>query len=288
VLANKTYVYIHGRSGMTDGSGGPFLNTAVATRDYEFDIDLPENSDAGRQGYARVAELPYGGPPPILTVNNATKQVHVRYPLKLNDPSPDRRFGAIIFSGWRTPTTPVTYRELTVTIDKLVVRQRHGLLCQSDWNLWVNVFGRWVKLENTFGLIEGSIIPINKQFKVAVPNTAEARLIVQVSGWAAVIDALFATRRNVLDIIAKFNNAANAAGQEDTEYEGHIGFLYKAYKKNDNLGFGVGSGFDQPPGDLSHIFEDIGNQSGEANKPADMTLTSTRGDFALFYKITEP
>lgn len=280
-LINKTYVYIHGRSGLTC-LFTDYLNSPVATHDYSFSVPLPVPRPPGAQPFAEVVELPYGGPSPKLEIkldaaDERKNEVKVVYPLDLGNPSPSRRYGAIIASGWRNQNPPVTYRRLEVKVTKLKVRRRHGLLCQSDWHLWLNVNGQWVKLQNTFGLLDGTDILINKTFRVSVPDTDRGRLIMQVSGWVASADQLFGSRLGPVEFFAKFPSLANLIEGDfaDATKEGKIGLFFRRYTKLSN-NFGIGATFESDPGDLSSKFQEVDGSFGQ---------NSTDGDFGLYYTI---
>lgn len=282
-LVQKTYVYVNGRSGLTC-LFDDYLNTPVATRDYKFSIPLPSPAPAGGQPYAEVVELPYGGPKPRLEIKINDKdeprnRVDVTYPLNLGDPRPSLKFGAVIASGWRNQSPPVTYRRLVVDVKKLKVRRRHGLLCQTDWQLWLNVNGQWVKLQDSFGMIDGSDVEINKKFRISVPDTDRGRLIIQVTGWFAMFDQFFGSRLSSAEIAGKFPSLANWIGAEHslTTQDGKIGLFFRRYTKP--LNFGVGTNFDESGlGDLSDRFHEVDGKPG---------LSSTSGDFSLYYSITQ-
>jgi hypothetical protein len=297
-LANKTFVYIHGRSGLgislPTQVGQPlnfdsYFDTPVAMRDYDFDIDLPPNTNPGRKGYARVVELPYKGPEPLLTVSDSTNKVHVHYPLNLGDPSPNRRFGAVIVSGWQAPAPSVTYRNIVVKVKQVIIRNQHTPLCQADWRLWVNVNGDWRRLKNTFGVFDGLPIDINEEFSVALPDNDESRLTLQISGWVSINDQVFGSHRSIEEVGIKLPSLGRAVEKWDFEDSGLIGSLFKYLNRHDHR-FGLCSGFGNSPGELSGHFQDIGNEMSEPNKPAEFKRKSddTVNDFGLTYEIVEP
>jgi hypothetical protein len=279
---DKTYVYVHGKSGISC-LFDDYLDTSVATRNYNFTIPLPPAPATGTP-FAEVVELPYGGPAPSVRISPDKTEVLVEYPLSLGDRSPNRRFGAVIASGWRNATPAISYRNLEVKIQKLRIRKHHGVFCQTDWHLWLNVNGNWSKLQNSFGLLDGTDIKINKTFNISVPDNDRSRLFIQISGWVANIDQLFGSRLGPVDFAAKFPNIFNRIGVEgfeDTTSEGKIGLFFRRYTRS--VGdFGVGVPFDEDSnrGDRSDMFREIDLVD---EQPAN--VQSTIGDFELFYTI---
>lgn len=295
-LTCQTRVYIHGKSGITHYDRFPlpdltkfgYYDSPVATRNYDFAIDLPPNSSTNGEPFAKVVDLPYGGPAPVLDLKKEPGKVWVHYPLALGDPSPDRKFGAVIVSGWKTPVpNSPGFTKVKVEVEKIVIRKRHTPLCQADWNLWLNVNGQWSKIPNTFGMIDGSPISVNFSTAVDMPNTDDARLIIQVSGWVSMIDSLFGSRFDPLKFSLKYTDAINAiqikklgdwGHLEDAANEGHIGNFFRSYSlKRDD--FGIGKDYTGFPGDLSSRFQELDGDIGNAD---------TAGDFTVFYKITRP
>jgi hypothetical protein len=292
-LTCQTRVYIHGKSGIKHYDRFPLPDPAkfdnydspVATRNYDFKIDLPLNNSPNREPFAKLVDLPYGGPAPVFDLTEpGTVKVH--YPLALGDPSPDRKFGAVIVSGWKTPVPDSPgFTKVKVEVEKIVIRKRHTPLCQADWNLYLNVNGQWTKIPNTFGMIDGSIIPVNFSTTVDMPNTADARLIIEVAGWVSMIDSLFGARFDPLKFSLKFTDALNMiqikklgdlGHIEDAANEGHIGNFFRSYSlKRDD--FGIGKDYTGFPGDLSSRFQELDGDIGNAD---------TAGDFGVFYKIT--
>jgi hypothetical protein len=315
-LINKTYVYINGKSGMKNYSFKTaegvesvvfdgYKDFPVADQNYEFDAPLPPkpNGYLG-QPFAKVTDLPFGGPSPELSIDSAQKFVHVKYPLKLGDPSPERKFAAVIASGWRAPIASVKFRRLTIHVEQIQIRKPHNVVSRSDWLLWLNINGQWTKLEglpgsdsavplkldrllNVEGLLGTPLPPakIDKYFQVIVPDTEDARLTIQLSGWVNIYDALFGSREDALETGLNLPSGAPQIVTPLSSYEGQIGIFFKQFSRVQN--FGVGNHNQQNGdylGELSAAFEEIdGTQKGGVVKgPAE-----TEGDFAVAYTISE-
>jgi hypothetical protein len=279
---NKTYVYIHGKSGISC-LFDDYLDTSVAKRNYTFTIPLPPPPATGTP-FAEVVELPYGGPAPILRIAPNNREVVVHYPLRLGDPSPNRRFGAVIATGWRNATPAITYRNLQVNVQKLRIRKRHGVLCQTDWNLWLNVNGNWTKIQNTFGLLDGTEIRVDKTFNISVPDDDRSRLFIQITGWVASYDQAFGSRMGPVELAGKFPSLSNLIavdGFEDSTDNGKIGLFFRRYTRDAN-GFGVGVPFgeENSRGDRSDVFSEV----DLVDKPP-ANIQRTIGDFEVFYTI---
>jgi hypothetical protein len=315
-LTNKTFVYFNGRSGMKDYSFktaagiqsvvfNGYHDAAVANQDYEFDIPLPAKP-AGyqREPVAKVIELPFGGPAPQLTIDSAEKFVHVNYPLSLGDSSPDRKFAAVIVSGWRAPVAGVRFRKLTVHIEQIQILKPHNVVSLSDWKLWLNINGDWTKIEglpgssgavpldldrlfNVQGLIGGALPPvtIDKYFQVIVPDSSDARVTIQVAGWVNVYDALFGARENVLNASLNIPSGVPQVVSPLSTSEGKIGLFFKQFSTADNFGIGGHnrrqSGY---AGELSTSYEEI---DGSPKSGLIKGVAETNGDFAVSYTISE-
>lgn len=315
-LTNKTVVYINGKSGMknynfktVEGVESVVFNgykdTPVANEDYEFDIPLPAKPVGySRLPVAKVIELPFGGPTPQLTVAPNQNSVHVKYPLRLGDTSPDRKFAAVIVTGWSAPLPNLKFRHLTIHIEQLQIRKPHNVVSLSDWNLWLNISGRWMKLEglpgseskvplkldrllNIQGLLGATSTPvrIDKYFEVIVPDTEAARLTIQVSGWVNVFDGLFGAREDILTAGLNLPSGVPQLVTPLSTTEGQIGTFFKQFSRANN--FGIGNHNDRRGdygGELSTLFEQIdGKPKGGLLKDA----SETDGDFAVAYTITE-
>lgn len=295
-LTNKTYVYIHGRSGLKY-LGLDYLNSPVANEDYNFKVPVPRRPagyPASLKPVSTVISLPFGGPNPELKVveavpgDNNNFVVEVRYPLgELKDSSPNRKFGAIIASGWPPPSpgAPVpgiTFRKIRVTVTDIVIRKRHSALCLADWILWLNVNGQWRKIDGTGGVNNGTRIPLSRVgvFDVILPETPEARLTIQASGWVSVFDQAFGTGGGAIDVAFKFPQLFSLVHTD----EGHIGIFLKQFDRNSTGGigpFGIGTNTSsQPDGELSIRYEEVdAGLTGKKGKP------DTQGDFGLVYRI---
>lgn len=314
-LTNRTYIYINGKSGIknysfktVDGVESVIFNgykdAAVANQEYEFDIPLPRKpADYQRQPVAKVIELPFGGPAPELTIDPSQKSVHVKYPLKLGDASPDRKFAAVIVAGWRAPDTNIKFRRLTVHLQQLQIRKPHNVVSWSDWKLWLNINGQWTRIEgfpesesavplnldrllNVERLLGTAMPPltIDKYFQVIVPELDEARLTLQVSGWVNFYDALFGGREDMLNTALNVPSGVPQLFSQLSTSEGRIGLFFKQFSKADN--FGIGSHNRKQgdyTGELSKGFEQIdGATNGFPN-----SFAETQGDFAIAYTVTE-
>jgi len=309
-LTNKTLVYIHGRSGLknynyktVDGVESIVFNgyrdVPVANQDYEFDIPLLAKPP-GFTGVpvARVVEMPFGGPSPILQIDSTQRFVHVKYPLTLGDTSPDRRFAAVIVSGWRAPVASVTFRKLVVSVEQVQILKAHNAISSSDWNLWLNVNGRWSRIEGLqaeskapLGVdrlldLEGLLgkrrepATINKTFTVIVPETSDALLTIQIAGWVNFYDALFGAREDMLGTSVKTPGGVPQLFSRFSTSDGRIGMFFKQFSMREN--FGVGNHNFQREnykGELSR-----GHEGMEGKK---YSYSETEGDFAVAYTITE-
>lgn len=302
-LTNKTYVYVHGRSGVKNydfktvaGVESVVFNgykdASVATENYEFDIPLPPKP-AGYRGHAdaEVIELPFGGPAPTLTVNAAETAVRVRYPLSLGDPNPERKFAAVIVSGWRAPVSSVRFRRLNVNIEQLQILKPHNAVSSSEWKLWLNINGQWTsfptvtaknelplnldRLLNVDGLMGKRMapIPINRQFEVIVPETDDARLTIQIAGWVNFYDELFGAREDIVGATLRLPSMLPQTLSAVSSFEGRIGSFFKQFSRSEN--FGVGPHREA----LSKAHELV---EGKLKHPGE-----TQGDFTLSYTIRE-
>ena len=316
-LTNKTYIYIHGKSGMKDynlrtiqGFESVVFNgyreAAVANRDYEFNIPLPGRPEGYRgQPFAEISELPYGGPRPELSINSGQRFVQVKYPLKLGDLSPERKFGAVIVSGWRAPIPGFRFRKLKIDVEEIQILKPHNVVSLSDWKLWLNVNGQWTALKvapqseqalplgvdrllNVDRLL-GASMPaqrIDKSFQVIVPDTMDSRLTIQVSGWVNFYDDLFGAREDILNTALRIPTGIPQVFSQLSTPEGRVGIFFKQFSKGEN--FGIGShnlsqtGY---KGELSRGFEHVdGVPEGGFLKNG---FAETEGDFAIAYTITE-
>lgn len=308
-LTNKTYVYVNGRSGVKNydfktvaGVESVVFNgykdAPVATQDYEFDIPLPPKPSGYKgQADAVVVELPFGGPAPTLTVNRAETAVRVKYPLNLGDSNPDRKFAAVIVSGWRAPVANVTFRRLNVYIEQLQVLKAHNAVSSSDWKLWLNINGQWTsipvtaktelplnldRLLNVDGLMGKRMapIPINRQFEVIIPETEDARLTIQIAGWVNLYDELFGAREDTVGAAVRLPSMLPQTLSAVSSFEGRIGLFFKQFSSANNFGVGL------------HNRPNNG-YSGELSKPHELVegkfkhASETTGDFAVSYTITE-
>jgi hypothetical protein len=314
-LTNRTFVYIHGKSGVKnynfktiegiesvvfDG----YKDAAVANRDYEFDIPLPAKP-AGYTGQAiaQVIDLPFGGPTPQLTIDSTQGVVHVKYPLNLRDTSPDRKFGAVIVGGWRAPVAAVRFRKLVVHLESIQILKPHNVVRLSDWKLWINVNGQWTKIEGlpeSESSITGAISSIldvagiskksgptmiDKDFEVILPETDDARLTVQVSGWVNFYDSLFRVREDFLRTATRIPTGLPQTLSQLTTSEGQIGLFFKQFSLRDNFGIGSHNRRESNyAGELSRGYESI---SGEKNSGVPGNFNETQGDFAIAYTIRE-
>lgn len=315
-LTNRTYIYINGKSGMknysfktVDGVESVIFNgykdAAVANQDYEFDIPLPARP-AGYSGQpvAQVIDLPFGGPRPELAIDPAQRSVRVKYPLKLGDSSPERKFAAVIVAGWRAPITNVKFRKLTVHVEQLQILKPHNVISSSDWKLWLNINGLWTKIEglpgsdssvplnldrllDLDGLLGKGIPPvrIDKYFDVIVLDTDDARLTIQVSGWVNLYDALFGAREDILRTSLNVPSAIPQVFSQLSTSQGQIGLFFKQFSRTDNFGIG-GHNRRQGSytGELSKGFELI---DGTINSGFPKSFGETQGDFAIAYTVTE-
>ena len=310
-FTNKTYIYVHGRSGVKNydfkSSAGVesvvfngYKDAAVAMRDYEFDIPLPPKPP-GHNGLpvAQILELPFGGPAPMLKVNAAQTMVRVKYPLNLGDPNPNRRFAAIVATGWRAPLLGLKFRKLNVHIEQLQILKPHNAVSSSDWRLWLNVSGQWIsiptapaagnvlplnidRLFNVEGLLGTKMPPIriNRDFEVIVADADHARLTVQVAGWVNFYDELFGSREDVIGTSLRLPSMLPQTLSAASSFEGRLGLFFKQFSRSENFGVGphdrTHNGY---KGELSKAHELI---EGKLKQPGE-----TQADFALSYSISE-
>lgn len=315
-LTNKSYVYINGKSGLKNYSFktvagiesvvfNGYRDEPVANQVYEFDLPLPAKPASYKgQPTVQVLELPFGGPAPELSIDSSERSVHVKYPLKLSDPSPDRKFAAVIVGGWRAPIVSARFRKLTVQVEQIQILKSHNMLSSSDWNLWLNINGQWTRIEGRLGSesnasprldsllnIEGLLGPktptlkINRNFDVIVPDTDDARLTIQVSGWVNFYDSLFGAREDILKTSLNMPSAFPQVFSQLSTSQGRIGLFFKQFSRANNFGIGdPRRGGSDPRRELSKGFEQLdGNTGGDLPK----TFTETQGDFAVTYSITE-
>lgn len=312
-LTNKSYIYVSGKSGMKNYGfktvGGiesvvfnGYRDEPAANQVYEFDLPLPAKpANYSRQPTAQVLELPFGGPAPELAIDPSQRFVHVKYPLKLGNTSPERKFAAVIVAGWRTPGPSIKFRRLTVHVEQLQILKPHNVISSSDWKLWLNINGSWTKVEglpetdratpldsllNLGGVLDtknpaARPIRIDRYFEVILPDNDDARLTVQVSGWVNVYDALFGAREDVLKTSLNVPAAVPQVFSQLSTSQGRIGLFFRQFSRADN--FGIGD-HNRGKGELSKGFEHVDGATG-GNLPA--TFTETQGDFAVTYTIRE-
>jgi hypothetical protein len=128
-------------------------------------------------------------------------------------------------------------------------------------------------------------VKIDKYFQVIVPDTEDARLTIQISGWVNVYDALFGAREDILNTGLSLPSGVPQIVTPLSTTEGQIGVFFKQFSRAN--GFGVG-GHNRRQGDytgeLSSTFEEIdGTPKGGLLKGAE----ETQGDFAIAYTISE-
>jgi hypothetical protein len=307
-LTNKTYIYIHGRSGVknynfktVEGVESIVFNgykdLPVANQNYEFDVPLPPRPSTQSRAVARVLELPFGGPAPELTIDAGQRFVRVKYPLNLNDSSPDRKFAAVIASGWQAPVESVRFRRITVRIEQLQILKPHNAVSASDWKLWLNINGQWARIEGLPGqdrqnpldsllnidrLLgpERPLVRIEKTFDVILPETSEATLTIQVAGWVNFYDSLFGVREDVLATSLSIPSALPQALSRLSTSDGRIGVFFRQFSRADNFGIGRHN-------------QQRGNYLGELSRGHELidgvrkSYEETDGDFALAYTIEE-
>jgi hypothetical protein len=262
-LAKRTSIYIHGRGGYHDAP--------VAVRDYEFDIPLPPRPSLrhrvraevlGRDEFGRVS-LPFGGPPPILTVPDATR-VHVRYPLAaINDRSPDRKFGAVIATAWVDPLTAIgapTFRVLRVTFDSIRINTDHDPFTSGsgEWRLWVRAGSQWFEVRGLGDVDDGDTIRINRSIFLTVPDSGTTPVAIQTIGYEDDCDSQFA--KTSIRSPSLGDIACLANGNDE------IGFIADVHTRGEN--FGVGT----------HNIASTRNPDGSSD---------TGGDFNLRYRIEQ-
>jgi hypothetical protein len=150
-LATRTYLYARRGAGYMD------VPSAVASRNYEFDIALPAPPSASAAMRAEVLALPYGGPQPQLTLFPNERRVHVLYPLSaFGDAPSDRQMGAVIAAGWREATSSVGYREMRITLQSIKINQDHvsnvpgiGDSNGAQWQMWTQLGPQWLEVLRT-------------------------------------------------------------------------------------------------------------------------------------------
>lgn len=156
--AVKTSIFIFGQGG--------YYNVPAGGRDYEFDVTLPPKPSRGAILHTQVLSLPFGGPSPTLTpvpAGNPTK-VHVKYPLASVPASGSNKFAAVIAAGWEEKLNTAGYKQLRVTIDKIKILHDHDPFFSGEWNLWVDVNGRYQKISGLGDVDDGDTINVNLPF----------------------------------------------------------------------------------------------------------------------------
>jgi hypothetical protein len=315
-LTNQTYVYVHGKSGLKNYSFrnvegvesvifNGYKDAAVANENYEFDIPLPPKPTGySRQPFAQVLELPFGGPPPDLSLDGPRGIVHVKYPLQLSDAAPERRFAARIVAGWRAPISSVRFRQLTVHVEQLQVLKSHNVVSFSDWKLWLNINGQWTRLEglqgsdnsmplrvdrllNLEGLFGRTVptVKIDRQFRVLVPDTDDASLTIQVSGWVNLYDDLFGAREDLLTTFLRVPSGIPQVLSQLSTSEGRVGLFFRQFSKAESFGVGRHNlRQENHTGELSRGFEQV---DGTTDSGFPKSFAETEGDFAIAYTISE-
>jgi len=277
-LTNVTYIYIHGRGG--------YFDAPVATRDYELNIETPPRP-AGFVGPpgSWLLETPYGGPAPEIIGAPAPGcagtaaspcTFRVRYPLALGDDSPDRRFAAVIASGWRTPAT-VRFRTFQVHFDKVTVLNRHNLLCLADWKMWLNINGQWINVEGMAAVNNGTEVEIGRDVTVAVVDSPDSALTIQATGWVSEADQAFGVTKSPGRAATVFEKISQIATRFDGYTGGKIGLFFERFGRTDN--FGVGN----HPQSTSKAFQEIDSSQLDNQHQAE----NAAGDFRIQYSIQE-
>ena len=276
-LTNVTYVYIHGRGG--------YFDAPVALTDYEFDIQTPPRPAGfvGAPGWW-LLETPYGGPQPqVVSSPSATCagspaspcSFRVKYPLPLGDPSPDRRFAALIATGWRTPAG-VGFRTLRVHFENVTILKRHNILCLADWKMWLNVNGQWINVDGMAGVNEGTIVDVNRDVFVTVPDSPSSVINVEATGWVSFWDAGFGENNDRLRLIAAILKGTQFISKATENTAGRIGLFFQRYDGTQNFGVGNHS-------ITSSRFQEIDNS--QDNSDAQEQASRTDGDFRIKYSI---
>ena len=282
---NLTTVYIHGRGGYPrvdiPGVGSyESSDSPVATENYEFYAPLPDAKfvTGNASPSYRLVELPYGGPTPQVSLEeypakSGKWRAKIKYALSLGDPNPDRKFAAVIATGWRIDQThDVTIRKFTIKLDKIRVHDSHSTFCRTDWNLWVVVNGHWLKVRDTNALAHSDETRlINRSLSVALAETpgGPAKLVVQTTGWVSAFDGAFGIRNDPVGAVARTVPKLGTLNVLNTT-EGKIGMIHDVYASPT---FGRG-GHESS----SSRFEEIDRTLGPAE---------TTGDYILTYSILE-
>lgn len=253
---NATFIYLHGRGG--------YYDAPVGDRAYRMVVPLPTRPSAKAQFYAKVHNLPLGGPPPQLTPLLAKNQLQIDYPLALKDASPNRKFAAKVVAGWREPVLTQGYRTLKVTFDSLKILNSHDPNPTGRWNVFIRAGGMWLAVPVLDKVKEGDILPIQQSVTLTVPENGG--LGIQTSGWESDCDDAFRKRDDKIVMATEVGQLPQNAMKCLTDDNDPLGIILQNYTARENFGIGKHAQLTEPsPKDPEH----------------------TAGDFRLNYRIEE-
>ncbi len=241
-MTSKTYLFGNGN--------GHLFKKPTGGRSYSFTVPLPPRTTPSAQFRAEVVELLPGSPAPTLTpLPDATNPTSVRVSWNLTGISSaiGTRVGAILASGWRETTLSRGYRRVRVTLDSVRINEDHDPLASGEWNLWVRVAGRTVKLTNLHDVDNGDTVNIGQTFDVLLPEGASLPL--RTLGWEDDCDQAFGTTLGVV--------GSAPCGIDD----------------NDKIGV-----IDRGVSPASGSYSERSQRNGDAD---------TAGDFTLSYRVQE-
>jgi hypothetical protein len=95
----------------------------------------------------------------------------------------------------------------------------------------MSVNGDWRKIKGTAGVCVGSVIDVNKEWNVVVPDDPSSRIYVEMVGWVNVFDSLFGSPDDLRRLIGLPTQLEQLGGEiEDLAgTQGKIGRVFKHF-----------------------------------------------------------
>jgi hypothetical protein len=143
---------------------------------------------------------------------------------------------------------------------------------------------RLLNLEGLFGRTVPTV-KIDRQFRVFVPDTDDARLTIQVSGWVNLYDDLFGAREDLLTTFLRVPSGIPQVLSQLSTSEGRVGLFFRQFSKAESFGVGRHNlRQENHTGELSRGFEQV---DGTTDSGFPKSFAETEGDFAIAYTISE-